>query len=52
MRVKSEPEGEQYGGVHKREESNWGNRTETEGFNCSWEQVSEWVGVCPQTHML
>lgn len=50
--MKSEPEGEQYGGVHKREKPNWGNRTETEGFNCGWERASERMSERPQTHML
>lgn len=35
--MKSEPEGEQSGGVNKKQKSNWGKGRQTKGFNCSWE---------------
>lgn len=64
MRMKTEPEGEQYGEVNKREKSNGGNGMQTRGFNCRWTQRSgvgmgeeegvyiyEYIYVCVDAHM-
>lgn len=64
MRMKTEPEGEQYGEVNKREKSNGGNGMQTRGFNCRWTQRSgvgmgeegvyiyEYICVCGCTHAI